>query len=1031
MASTPSGATGPSSPNLIGRGDELALLADVAERAAGGAAQMALLSGDAGIGKSTLVAQFVAGLCRHGWSGHIGHCIEYADRPLPFGPVVGILRSLLLSHLDDVDELVDHRRADLASLLPELTGGDAGTVAGGASLAGDVDRLFDAISTTLTAAARHRPAAVVVEDIHWADAATRDLLASLVHSLGSAPVLLIATERSGAVPRSHPLRTWLAEQRRFPNVTSLTLDGLSRGELAQQAASILGHDPDDALVDGLAERTGGNPYFAHELLLAHSHHRRDGDGASGDRAGPGGTGRDGAGGGLAAGIEALPSSLADFLTSRLERLSDDEREVLRAVAVAGGKVSHTMLTAILPELPVGGIVRNLYDASILVVDGSDYTFWHGLLRSAILGGLLPFESEDLHRRAAEALTADPSRGSSPSDLANLALHWGHANDPDRSLTAAVEAADASAAVAAYEAAAEMALQALRAWPLARGPDERTGRSRDQLTLDAAEWLANCYRGEDAVDLVRGALAGWARDLPAGRRALLAAKLAPIEYHLGRPTDAVELLAQAEQLVGDEISPEAAQVHNRISKQAVADGHIDPALEAAERAIEIASSQGPPVVLVEALTTRALAVGVTRDLDEGVALVREARQLALDGGFVSQVANTYRVEMLVILFRRGRTADGLDASRKGLEYAEGHCGPRWRAEFRLDLCLGLVEAGRLADAPPLLAVMLASRLDDLRRLTVLQVAGLHAMSTGSIDEAGRFLADATQIADRYQSPQETGYQNRLLAELARRESRLDDAVELIDKALKLQLASDNLTYTRESIIEKLRIVRACIASGWVDVSELRADVAELVSGFDGPGEANVAFRSLMDLELASLDQPVDLDAAGETIEQLEASGFLHEGAQARLLVIDRLIGSGPDRERLERDLIALAEIATANGMTWIAGRVAALAKAARLEIDVQVGVEGDVAGTGTVEGTTLDQGDPGAVLPHGLTAREVEVLSLLAEGLTNKAIGERLYVSPRTVSTHVSNLLAKLHVENRGEAAAAYYRLGLDSLVDLP
>ncbi len=982
-SSAPVSAGGQAS-DLIGRTEELAQLSDVADRAVEDVAQMVLLSGDAGIGKSRLVGEFAARLEQSGWSTHLGHCIEFADRPLPFGPIVTILRSLLVDGPGDVRHMIGHHRADLRTLLPEL-GGD-GTA--GASFAGDVDRLFDAIATTLAKAARDRPIAVVVEDIHWADSATRDLLAWLVHSLGRADILLVATERTGAVARTHPLRTWLAEQRRVPNVTSILLRGLSRPELEEQAWGILGHRPDTPLVEDLVERTGGNPYFARELLIAH----RDG-------------------------IDSLPSSLAEFLTSRIERLADDERTVLRATAVAGGGVTHSMLAAMLPELAIDGIVRNLFDASVLVRDGSAYTFWHALLRTAILDDLLPFEAADLHRRAAEAIDADPSRGSSPSDLANLALHWGNAGDPERSLVTAVEAAAASAAVAAYETAAEMALQALRAWTAVDDPVELTGHRRDQLLLRAAEWLSNCYRSAEAADLIAEALAGWAASLPASRRALVLAQVAPTLFHLGRPIEAAELLAEAEQLIGDEVSPESAQVHHRVSKQAILDGQLRPALEAADRAIAIAEAEGPAVVLVEALTTRALIIGITQELEAGVALAREARRLALAEGLVSQVANTYRTEMLIFNFRHGRTQSCLDASAQGLEYADRHCGPRWRAEFTLDLCYGYIEAGRLDDARPLLDELLTSRLDDLRRLTVLQVAGLHALSTGSLETAATFLADATRIADQYQSAQETGYQNRLLAELARRRLRLDEARERIDWALKLQLASDNVTYTRDSIVEKVRIVKACVALGMDGVDGMLAEAAELVDTFDGPGEANTAFRSLMELELASIHDPIDPEAATKTIGLLESCGFGYEAALVRLLLIDGLIASGTHRSRLERETVELAEIATSCGMSWIAERVASLAKVARLKVDAEHKTAPATQSTNRV------------AYPHGLTEREVDVLSLLAEGLTNKAIGQRLYVSPRTVSTHVSNLLAKLGVTNRGEAAAAYHRLGIESLGD--
>lgn len=975
----------PTRPLLIGRTDELTRLRDIADRSVEEGAQMVLLSGDAGIGKSSLTTMFLEQLAEVGWSGHVGHCIEYADRPLPFGPIVAILRSMLLDNLDRVDDVVGHHRDDLAGLLPELND----EASNGSSLAGDVDRLFDAISTTFIGAARRRPMVVVVEDIHWADAATRDLLSSMVHSLGSARILLIVTERSAAVGRGHPLRTWLAELRRFTTVHSLELEGLSRDELTEQASAILGHEPDQGLLDELIERTEGNAYFSRELLMA----RREGS-------------------------NELPTSLVAFLTSRLDRLADEEREVLRAVAVAGGVISHPILAAMLPDLNVGPIVRRLFDESILALDDADYRFGHALLREAILRDVLPFEAEELHRRAAEAILADPRRGTSLADLASLAMHWDHANDVDRSLAAATKAADAAAAVAAYETAAELSLQALRAWPLASAPEERTGLQRDQLLLNAADWLTSCFRGEEAVTLVSEALETWAAALPAGRRALLLARISFVVYNLARPTEAVAILHEAEQLVGDEVSAEAAQVHHRVSKQAVADGQIEPARAAAERAIAIATTEGPPVVLVEALATKALALGVGGDLHSGVALAREARELARSHGLHAQMVHTYRTEWLIHYFIEGRTEAGFEAMRAGLEYAEQHCGPRLRGGFRLDLCLGYVESGRLEDAQPLFGPLLSSKLDDLRRLEVLHTSALYGFELGDLALSESFLSEARELAERYQSAQETGLYFRLAAELARRQGRLDDAVELIDKALKLQLQADNLTYTRESIVEKVRIVGACAEAGR-DIDDQRAEVEQLVAGFDGAGIANEAMRALMELELAAIDHTADAERADRAIDLLARSGMGYEAARARLTLVEVLMGGGAStRDRLEAELVDLHAVTSANGIRWIADRVAALAGLAHVQLDDE-----------QVDETPAPASEP-AELPHHLTTREVEVMSLLAEGLTNKGIGERLYVSPRTVSTHISNLLAKLGVSSRGEAAAAYHRLGLAEVIDL-
>ncbi len=979
------GVKAPSRTKLIGRDEEFTRLRDMADLAVEHSAQLVLVSGEAGIGKTTLTGEFVGQLMESGWGGHIGACIETADRPLPFGPIVSILRSILLGDIERLDEIVGHHRRDLSGLLPELS--DIAEAA--ASLDGDIDRLFDAIAVILTEASRRRPNAILIEDIHWADAATRDLLSSLVNRLGTARTLLVITERTGATDRGHPLRTWIAEHRRLPNVHTIELEGLSRSELETQALRVLEQPPERRLIDELVERTRGNPYFSHELLVS----RRDGS-------------------------LALPVSLIDFLSSRISRLAPEERELMRALAIVGGIASHHMLRAMLPDLDVGRIVRSLCDASILEVDGSEFTFGHALLREVILSDVLPFEAEELHGRAAEAIIADPRQGHSLTDLTSLALHWGKAGDADRSITAAIQAGRAAAAVAAYEAAADMSLQAYWAWPAASAPDTDTNMSRYQLLLQTAEWLASCYRGEEAINIIREALAGWAGSLPPGSRALLLARLAPIHWHLGNPPETARVLAEAARLVGDEVSPEAAQVHHAISRQALADGQIHPALEAAERAVEIAEIEKLPVLLAEALSAKALGIGVTGDLDAGVALAQRARELALSEQLVSQTALTYHREMLMIVFQEGRTEACLEASRQGLAFAEQHCGPRWRAEIGLNLCLGLVEAGRLREAEPLFESLLSSELDDLRRLTVLQTSGLHALATGSYALADTFLTEAVEISDRYQSAQETGFQSRLQAELARRQGRLDEAIQLIDRALELQLAGDNLTYTRESIVEKVRIVRSRLEQDMADAKQQKAEVAILIDDFDGSGRANEAWHSLMRLELASISGPVELEAAHATIELVESAGYLYEAAQVRLLLIEQLMANGvTDRSTLETEIIELHGIADTHGITWIAEFVVSMAKVARVALELN-------EPPAPVPVASAD------AYPHHLTAREVEVMSLLAEGLTNKGIGERLFVSPRTVGTHISNLLAKLGVGNRGEAAAAYHRLGLAETIDL-
>ncbi len=971
---------------LVGRSDELALLRGYADLSVEQGAQKVLITGDAGIGKSSLTTSFMRQLAGEGWGIHVGHCIEYADRPVPFGPIEHILRSLLVDNLEHLDATVDLFRADLATLLPEFRS-DTELVT---SSVADVDRLFGVISSVLTEASRRRPFIVLVEDIHWADPATRDLLTALGHNLRSARVLLVATARTGALDRGHPLRTWMAERRRFPNVHGIDLEGLTHEELGAQALHILDEAPSDDFLDNLLQRTGGNAYFAHELLTAHRN-----------------------------GVDALPESLTEFLTSRVEQRSDDERSVLRALAVAGGTAGHRMLERMAEGVAVGPVLRSLFDAALVVASGTEYKFRHALLRDAILQDVLPFEAQELHRLAAEAISSDPKRGNTPSGLASLALHWHRAGVAEQTLPTAIQAAEASARVSAFETAAELALQAISAWEEVAEPEELSGLRRDTLFLRAADWLILSNRGAEAVTLLSEALDGWARELPGGRKALILATASATLFRQARTAEAINFLGQAKQILGDEESPEAAEVHYIIARQAITDGLAGPALVAADLAVEMATRYGPEPILIGAMTVQALATGALQTSAGGVAIAREARSRALAAGYPSQVAASYRVEMQIFTVQDGRTDESIRSQIEGLQFAAERCGPRITEEMRHDLALGYVEAGRFLEAKPLLDLLIKQPSQGLREMMVHQTAALNAIWLRELDQAEVHLERSASLAESYQSAQETGLHARLRAELARHSGALDQALDLIDRALSLQEGNDNVSFTRESMLEKVRIVKALANRGRADAPSLLADLQQSIDRFDHDGPANLAMVSLMRLELGSIEGPLDLERAVACAEQLRSCGWRYEEALVRLMVIEQLQATSRRpaelETRFEADLETLRGLATVEGMDWIAARVDQIAAGAHIGLHVEDRPK-------IVE----------KVLPHHLTEREMEVLAQLALGLTNKQIGEKLYVSSRTVSTHVSNILAKLGVANRAGAGAAYHRLALDEpgVIDL-
>lgn len=963
---------------VVGRDPELRALAELADRAVEDGAQVAFVSGEAGIGKSTLVSHFLTTLVDSRWAVHVGQCIEYSERAIPFGPVVSLIRSVLKDAGDEAEDVLGHHRADLAALLPEWRADGVD----GASLSGDVDRLIDAISTVLMRAADSRPMALFVEDIHWADGPTRDVVASLVHTLGPTRILVVVSERTGAVPRGHVLRTWLAEQRRFPNVHSLMLEGLSAEALTEQAENILGATPDPDLVAELATRTGGNAYFASELLLA----RR-------------------------AGGLSLPTSLADFLTSRIEQLDSDEQEVLRAMAVAGHAIGHRILDAALPNLDIGPPVRRLFDTAMIRVDNGEYDFGHALMRESMLRGVLPFEAEDLHRSIAQAMEDDPTRGDTLTELATIAMHWSAANDAPKSLAASVKAAHASARVAAYAPATELALDALAIWPRVADAEELTGTTRDRIVVDASNWLVASNQSEAAEKLLDDVIEDWGRDLPDGRRALLLAKLAPIRFQGGRPDDTRALLEQATALVGEEISPEAAQVHQVIAKVALLNAQIHPAIKAADRAIEIATSVGPKDILVDAMTSKSLGLGVTVSKEAGIELVHESRRRALAERFVAQAAHTFRTEMMIIYFREGRTKESLDVLREGFAFAEQHCGPNLRMDLLWDLALGLVEDGSLLEVAPILQDMGADLGQDLRSLVITHTMALSALLAGDPDEADELLASGARLAKRFSS-QETGFQLRLESEVARHRGQLETALRLIDEALELQVQSDNITFTRESIVEKCRLVRAFFEVDPGRAIEIRPTVEPLIDGLVTEDGAIECIIDLMRLELALGDSVVEADLVGDLAARLATGGFGADAKQAAALHAQLLAAQRPDTPELAETLSELRRTGETSGMIWLC-RVA----------DELAGVSTSIDLTSAEVIDVTDSAEDTEVPDHGLTPREVEVLGYLARGLTNKEIGTELYVSHRTVSTHVSNLLSKLHLKNRSEAASKFHELG--------
>jgi ATP/maltotriose-dependent transcriptional regulator MalT len=502
---------------------------------------------------------------------------------------------------------------------------------------------------------------------------------------------------------------------------------------------------------------------------------------------------------------------------------------------------------------------------------------------------------------------------------------------------------------------------------------------------------------------------------------LLANMSTMHYLAGDPLRGIELLEEAKRLIGDAATPNAARVHFAVTRMAVSDATLAPALEAAERTIAIATDVGPESVLIDALLMKGLALGVMHSVERGVDVVLEARRRAETAQLMNQVVVSYRVENQIRSIQQSPLR-AIPVVEEGLAIAEEHCGTQLQLTLRLDLAVCLLDAGRFAEARPIIGPLLDTVIVNVRQVAVHLTAAMLALTDDDFDEVKKHLALGDAIAERFQSAQETGVQKRALAEFARHEGRLDDALSLIKEAVKLQDGNDHRAFTRETMLEKARIVHA-IAGADGDWSEERERTRNSIGTLD-PFE-DLPTRTVCELarfELDRIDEPFDLPRARQLTEDLIECGLAYEVARHRLVIAEHLVASRAPVDETEAELRALIELASTNGMHWIETQARELARQKRLTIEMPAD-EDDV-------GHAAPSRAPDAVareLPNGLTAREVEVLALVAEGLTNKAIGERLFVSHRTVGTHVSNLLAKLHLSSRGEAIAKYHQLRLDRL----
>ncbi|HEU5267412.1 MAG TPA: AAA family ATPase, partial [Jatrophihabitans sp.] len=461
---------------IIGRELELATLIRVVD--AGGAG---LVAGDAGVGKTRLITELVETVADQGVRVLMGHCVHFGGDSLPYLPI-----SEAFGRLARTDpEIVDVLRRDFPALdrllprqrligaLPESTERTESA------------ELFEAVLGALLALAEQSVVVLVLEDVHWADSSTRDLVGFLLSRIAGENVRLLVTYRTDDLHRRHPLRPVVLEWARLPGVTRLTVGPLPEESMRALVRQVHGEPLSEEAVQRILDRAGGNPFFAEQLLAE----IEDSD--------------------------QLPANLAELLLVRLERLSGDAAAVVKVASVGGRRVSHEMLREItgLPADDLDVALRAAVDANVLTRSDADlFAFRHALLAEAVYDDLLPGERTRLHAAFVSALAEERIVGTD-ADLAR------HARGAVDLLTAYQAGRRAGAEAMRVGAPAEAMRHFESALELAERVDADECE-RVSLTLDAADAASAAGHYYRAVNLLDDAVRNRPADLPAEQEAEL-------------------------------------------------------------------------------------------------------------------------------------------------------------------------------------------------------------------------------------------------------------------------------------------------------------------------------------------------------------------------------------------------------------------------------------------------------------------------------------------------------------------------------
>ena len=969
---------------LVGRDDELAVLAAALSRTMVGESRMVLIGGDPGVGKTRLLAEFRQAHPEAAFA--VGHCLEIAPGDLPFAPWLAALSALPRgawsgSMAPDLEfaGLVDASRSGLPS--PDrLQNGSAARVLVGAR------RLLAAISA-------HTPLVLVLEDIQWAGRSTMELFEYLATTLRDERILLIATIRThSALPRGEgfDIEAFLLQFDRIPGCEVLSILPLTPDQTCELIAILSGSAENASLTDQLAQRSHGNPLFVEELVAF-----------------------------VRAGGKGVPHSLRPLIIARVEGLSTTARLVLELMSVAGRPVSPTLLEtagALRPSESAAALRELMSRGLVDPKNHNEVALHHALVAETIVEGLRPSELRDRHGRLADGLQVSDAGLPNPvASAAELAHHLEAARRFEEAIGAATAAARAAVRARAYAEAHRLFGAIFRMREQTQLPSTQDTTS---LLIEAADAAFAAGEGESAVTLIRAALAA-PTDLEA--EGALRRRLGTYLLSVLRDDEALNELERAVSLIPTQPpSFERARAlgtwggalmlagryrdSRRVCRAALGEaramrdgyligqalsflgvdlvnlGRATAGLVLLRRAVTVAREAGRSDGILEALLNHADMLNRVDRLTEAAAVALDGVQEAGEEGLARWIGTGLRAVAVAALVRLGELDRAEMVVSEGLSLLPTG---EWHVALLIQRGRVDLQRGRLVEARAALERAVAQahtlRIDMLPNLALVRAE--LAVGEGGLEEA----RDIVQQALGALTGTDADHMRAMLLPIAAR-IEADDA----ERCRRLRLPTQG-SISQRAAESALQMTNTMISSG-------RLPKGILAGLTTGKGEVARALGT---------PDPAIWQAAAEL---WRAIGQPFEQAYTHFREAEALLSLKGSRQEIRSLLADALDTAIELGAVPLQAAIDELASRARVEL-----------------ATPLERHR--VALPAGLSRRELEVLRLVADGLSNRRIAAMLFISQATVATHVSHILEKLGVSNRVEAGLVARRLGLTSRAD--